>query len=261
MGECILQIDYKQALLTKIGAAGFTPHSLSLAMGKSKNHVTKRLQGQTRVDDVLEICDILGCDPGELLRRPTPEQPRSLAEVIQAKAVNFSSGLAEADAAPAISELTRAWASCDGRLSEFGNLSDYVEVFTRPQADSTRPEVAFKGRLSLASNILVFNSEGELQGLFDGCGDDIREKTLMAHQRTAERRHYESRRSMIVRLSDKQLFKFYYERLLMLGTDADGSEVIIHYSKMHHFAHLSLGQAGANKRRPFLSQYEGWRFD
>ncbi len=219
-----------------------TPRQLSLEIGRGPDYLGEVIDSRSPPDIAavyglagalkVDIADLLrpGANFGSISRAPARDWAEQVAEKALAGTLEESRQPA-AFAVPTFDAVLSWWDGQRGLLTEMGNLDDYVEVFSAPDADLMRPVPRKVGRQSLAARELRISTVEQLDRVFRTSEPTVARSVALAHAEVLGGQPKLSFRSILIDLSTDQLVKLSYFRLLLPVRDVDGQSLVINYSK------------------------------
>ena len=225
-----------------IGEARMTPRQLSQTIGRETDYVSDLMRRRVSPDleAVYAMAEALRVDVADLLR-PGPafgfvaEHSRNywaekVAEKVLATALEDSRQKAAFEA-PTIDAVLNWWHVNGGLLADMEKLEQYVELFSPPDPTAMLPVPYRMGPQSLAARELNISTIEQLSGIFESSEPAVGRSVALAHADVIHGQPKLSFHSITADMSNGQLVKLTYIRLLLPVRDRDGQRYVLNYSK------------------------------
>lgn len=237
--------DFHDRLKAYIRDSRFDYRSLSLEIGQGERYISNMLSAKSDpgYSNVVKICSALGITPNEiaglndqisLLGNEVDERIVSAQaeRILTAVSREAHRKLARRGAHPLLDDVLTWWHQQGGRLSNFDRLSDHVDLYRAPKADTTAPEPFQVGRNSLAARSFNVKSAEHLSHLFATFDRNLVEQVRLAHVETTKGQPNLSVQEIDVMLPRHSFpLRFTYKRLLLPVRDASGNDYVLNYSQ------------------------------
>ena len=192
---------------------------------------------------MVRICSALGITPNEiagLQDRVTLLSNDTDAQIVSAQAERILSAvtretyrkLARRGVKPLLDDVLTWWHQQGGQLNNFDRLSEHVDLYVAPEAESSIPEPYRIGYNSLAAQSFGVKTAEHLRYLFTTFDKQLIERVRVAHVETKRGDPQLSIQEIDVQLPGHTFpLRFVYKRLLLPVHDTDGNEYILNYSQ------------------------------
>ncbi|MDJ0826810.1 MAG: helix-turn-helix transcriptional regulator [Rhodobacter sp.] len=229
----------------KILEAGLSYRELSLRIGRGETYIATMVRNRNDpgLSTVVDICDALGIELADLTDNGTPQAGRlvtlgsqdvdDIAEaLIAAAAERARRALNAGGVHPTIDDLLEWWHSNGGRLENFDQFREKVDLFAAPSHTAVMPVPVQLGHDSLVAQKFGLHDENHLAELLPQL-DDRRTKMIVdAHKEAASGRPVLSVEQLDVVLpSGNTEIHAKYKRLLLPVHDPSGNTLVLNYSK------------------------------
>jgi len=177
----------------KIIEAGLSYRELSLRIGKGETYIATlvRNRNDPGLSTVVDICNALKIGLADLLPESSPANGLTIGaawqvediaeEVLFAVAKRARLRDVQGGSKPTLDEIFEWWHRQGGRLENFDELREHIDLFTPPPEDARMPVPARLGHDSLVARTFGVEDEDNLRHLLNHLDTKLNKRIAQAH--------------------------------------------------------------------------------